>query len=80
MVGHCSFRNGKLKYVHNYLKLKEFAVESTEPVSAGKHELAFKFVPTEKSLKPDYFIGDVTLMIDGQGGRQARGHQVRRSV
>jgi arylsulfatase len=59
-------QDGKLKYVHNYLKVKEFAVESTEPVSAGKHELAFKFVPTEKSLKPDYFIGDVTLMIDGK--------------
>jgi arylsulfatase len=23
-------------------------------------------VPTEKSLKPDYFIGDITLMIDGK--------------
>ena len=59
-------QDGKLKYVHNYLKLEEFTVESNVSVPAGKHELAFRFVPTEKSLKPDYFIGDVTLMIDGK--------------
>ena len=29
-------------------------------------ELAFRFVPTETSLKPDDFIGDVTLLIDGK--------------
>ncbi len=55
----------ELKYVHNYLKLEEFTVESNVSVPAGKHELACRFVPTEKSLKPDYFLGDVTLTIDG---------------
>ncbi len=59
-------QDGKLKYVHNHLKLKEFTVESNVAVPTGEHELAFKFVPTETSLKPDYFIGDVTLMIDGK--------------
>jgi arylsulfatase len=59
-------QGGKLKYVHNYLKVDEFTVESTVPVPTGQHELSFRFVPTEKSLKPDYFIGDVTLMIDGE--------------
>lgn len=59
-------KDRKLKYVHNYLKLMEYSVESNVAVPTGKHELGFKFVPTEKSLKPDYFIGNVTLFIDGK--------------
>jgi arylsulfatase len=59
-------QGGKLKYVHNYLKMDEFTVESNVSVPAGKHELAFRFAPTETSLKPDYFIGVVTLMVDGK--------------
>jgi arylsulfatase len=59
-------QDGKLKYVHNHLKLKEFTVESNVAVPTGEHKLSFKFVPTEKSLKPDFFIGDVSLMIDGK--------------
>jgi hypothetical protein len=34
-------------------------------VAAGKHKLSFHFGPKQKSLKPDFFTGDVTLSIDG---------------
>ena len=30
----------------------------------GKHKLSMHFVPKEKSLKPDFFTGDVTLSIN----------------
>jgi arylsulfatase A-like enzyme len=58
-------RNGTLHYSHNYLKMHEYEVSSNEKITAGKHSLSFHFVPKEKSLKPDFFTGDVTLSIDG---------------
>jgi len=34
--------------------------------------LSVRFVPTEKSLKPDFFKGDVTLLIDGKKVGEAK--------
>jgi len=59
-------KEGKLHYAHNYLKLKEFALSSPETISTGEHKLGFSFTNKEKSLKPDFFIGDVTLTVDGK--------------
>ncbi len=59
-------KDGKLHYSHNYLKIEEFYLASTNPVPAGKHQLAVQFTPTGKSLKPDFFTGDIKLFIDGE--------------
>lgn len=59
-------KDGRLHYVHNYLKIAEYAVASTGPVPAGKHELSVHFMPTGTNLKPDYFTGDVVLAVDGK--------------
>jgi arylsulfatase len=58
-------KDKKLHYSHNYLKLQEYAVSSSQQVTAGTHKLSVHFVPKEKSLKPDFFTGDVTLFVDG---------------
>ncbi|NJN70956.1 MAG: arylsulfatase, partial [Nitrospira sp.] len=59
-------KEGKLHYAHNYLKTKEFLVSSDEKVPAGEHTLGFRFTPTKKNLKPDYFLGNVELLVDGK--------------
>lgn len=59
-------KNGRVHYVHNYLKLDQFAVSSSEPLSPGRHTLGVHFTLVEKHLKPDYFVGNVTLSVDGQ--------------
>ena len=43
---------------HNYLKLDQFVMSSTE-VQPGQHTLSEHFTPTEKHLKPDYSIGSI---------------------
>jgi arylsulfatase len=58
-------KDGKLHYSHNYLKVQEYEVSSTGQVPAGQRKLSFHFAPKKKSLKPDFFTGDVTLFIDG---------------
>lgn len=58
-------KDGILHYAHNYLKTQEFIATSDTTVPVGKHTLAFRFRPTKSNLKPDYFLGDVTLLIDG---------------
>jgi arylsulfatase A-like enzyme len=58
-------KDGKLNYVHNYLKLSETKVTSAENVPAGKHKLSFHFALTATHLKPDFSTGDVTLFVDG---------------
>lgn len=58
-------KDGKLIYVHNYLKLNESKVASAERVPAGKRKLSFQFAPTATHLKPDFSTGDVTLFVDG---------------
>jgi hypothetical protein len=39
-------KDGKLRYVHNYLARDYFGVESAGAVPAGSHELRFEFEPT----------------------------------
>ena len=59
-------KDGKFHYVHNYLKLVEFAAASADVVPAGEHTLSVHFTPTKSNLKPDYFIGDIVLAVDGK--------------
>ena len=59
-------KDGKLHYVHNYLKLKEYSSVSSSAVPVGKRKLSMVFTPKEKSLKPDFYTGDVSLLVDGK--------------
>lgn len=59
-------QDGRLRYAHNYLKITEYDVASDRPLTPGPHTLSVRFTPKEKSLKPDFFTGDVTLLIDGE--------------
>lgn len=59
-------KDGKFHYVHNYLKLDEADVVSPDTIPAGKHTLSAHFTPTKKNLKPDYFLGDLVLLVDGK--------------
>lgn len=61
-------KDGKLKYVHNYVALEYLEVESAEQVPAGPHELRFEFEPTGE---PDPSVGKgapgrAQLYIDGE--------------
>ncbi len=58
-------KDGRLRYAHNYLKIEEYDVASAAKVPSGAHRFSVHFTPTGKSLKPDFFTGDVTLSIDG---------------
>ena len=58
--------DGRLHYVHNYLKLQEFDVASADKAPSGSHRFKAHFTPKTKSLKPDVFTGDVTLFIDDE--------------
>lgn len=68
-------KDQKLHYVHNYLKTKEFVAVSEKAVPAGNRTLGFRFSPTKSNLKPDYFLGDVQLLIDGEVAGELRGVQ-----
>lgn len=57
-------QEGRLHYVHNYLKMEEYLVSSARVVAPGMHRLSARFTPTSKSLKPDFFTGDVLLLVD----------------
>jgi len=57
-------QGGKLHYVHNYLKIKEYHVNSSLAVTPGKHKFSMHYTMKEKSEKPDFFKGDVELFID----------------
>lgn len=59
-------KDGKFHYVHNYLKLREADVVSPDVLPAGKHTLSAHFTPTKKNFKPDYFLGDLVLSVDGK--------------
>jgi len=69
-------KDGKFHYVHNYLKLAQFGVASPDVVPAGQHRLSVRFTPTDKHLKPDFFVGDVTLSIDDKQVGQLKGIKV----
>jgi arylsulfatase A-like enzyme len=69
-VGGWSFylKDGKLHYVHNYVRRALYYVSSPDPVPAGRHQLRFEFEPTGK---PDISQGKgapgrAQLYIDGQ--------------
>jgi arylsulfatase len=59
-------QDGYLRYTHNYLKIQEYDVSSKHPVPSGQHRLGVRFTPKEKSMKPVYVTGDITLLIDGE--------------
>ena len=59
-------KDSKFRYSRNYLKLIESHVSSSKALAPGKHALTMNFIPTEKHLKPDYFIGDVMISVDGE--------------
>jgi len=65
-------KDGKLHYVHNYLKINEYSAVSSRAVPAGKRQLSMHFTPKEKSLKPDFSTGDVELFIDGEKVGEAK--------
>jgi arylsulfatase len=69
-------KDGKLHYAHNYLKVQEYLVSSDKAVPPGKHQLSVSFTPTGKSLKPDFFTGDVVLSIDGERVGELKGIRV----
>lgn len=61
-------KDGKLKYVHNYVGRALYSVVSTEPVSEGRHQLRYEF---EVTGQPDIPRGKGTpgrgkLSIDGK--------------
>ena len=60
-------KDGKLRYVHNYVGRQLLEVESEDVVPAGKHELRFEFEPTGE---PDLAQGKgapgrLQLYVDG---------------
>jgi arylsulfatase len=60
-------KDGKLRYVHNYVGRKLLGVESEDVVPAGKHQLRFEFEPTGE---PDMANGKgapgrMQLYVDG---------------
>jgi len=59
-------KDGRLRYAHNYLKMTEYELASSKEVAAGKRRLSVHFTPKEKSLKPDFFTGDVSLFVDDE--------------
>jgi arylsulfatase A-like enzyme len=59
-------KDGRLHYVHNYLKIQEFDVASAGKVPSGAHRFSVHFSPKEKSLKPDFFTGDLSLLVDNE--------------
>ena len=60
-------KDGKLRYVHNYVGRQLLDVESEDAVPAGKHELRFEFEPTgEPDLtKGKGAPGRLQLYVDG---------------
>ena len=69
-------KDGKFHYVHNYLKLEEFHVESPAVLPAGEHTLSIHFTPRDKHLKPDFTTGDVTISVDGMNVGELKGMRV----
>src|SRR5450755_2097125 len=60
-------KDGKLRYVHNYVGRELLGVESDVVVPAGKHELRFEFEPTGEPDMPQGkgAPGRLQLYIDG---------------
>ena len=63
--GHALYlKNGKLKYVYNYLGEGEQVVTSDEAVPTGKHVLGVEF--TKESQTPEATVGKLTMFIDDE--------------
>lgn len=60
-------KDGKLRYVHNYVGRQLLEVESDDVVPAGKHELRFEFEPTGQPdpSKGKGAPGRLQLYVDG---------------
>jgi hypothetical protein len=60
-------KDGKLRYVHNYVGRQLLGVESEGAVPAGKHALRFEFEPTGQPDMPNGkgAPGRLQLYIDG---------------
>ncbi len=69
-------KDGKFHYDHNYLKLEHFAASSPDAIPSGRHALSVHFTPIEKHLKPDYYVGDVTMSVDGKQVGELKGIKV----
>jgi arylsulfatase len=62
------FKDGRPRYVYNYMGRDQFEVESPNPVPAGRHTLRFEFEPTGD---PDFTVGKGSpgrgqLYVDGE--------------
>ena len=56
-------REGKLKFVYNVLGIHEFAIEATETIPAGRHQVRMEFAYDGGGLAKG---GNVTLFYDGR--------------
>jgi arylsulfatase len=74
-VGGWSFylKDGKLHYVHNYVRRAHYQVSTPDPVPPGRHQLRFEFEPTGKPDIPQGkgAPGRAQLYIDGELAGQA---------
>ncbi len=69
-------KDARFHYVQNYLKLEQFAISSAEALPAGKHTLGVHVTPTDKHLKPDYFICNAALSVNGKLVGELKGMKV----
>jgi arylsulfatase len=69
-VGGWSFyvKDGRLHYVHNYVRRATHTVSSPDPLPVGRHQLRFEFEPTGQPDIPNGkgTPGRAQLYVDGQ--------------
>ena len=72
-------KDRKMHYVHNYVGVEEFHIESDEEIKAGKHQLAYEFTPTGKPDPGRGFgaPGKGQLYVDGRFVGQG---EIRRTI
>ena len=69
--GHALYlKDGKLKYVYNYLGEKEQVVVSDKPIPTGKHVLGVEFTKDDADPRRPRSAPS-TLYIDDHAGRRA---------
>ena len=74
-------KDGKFHYVHNYLKLDEFAVSSAEVVPAGQHTLSVHFTPTDSNdCNSNLAQSDDFIFVQGGSELQLRVNRCRRCL
>jgi hypothetical protein len=67
-------KSGKAKFVYNVLGIREFAIEATQPIPAGKHQVRMEFAYDGGGMGKG---GNVTLYYDGQEVGQGRVEQTQ---